>query len=251
MANINVEKLIAILKGIGVNMSAREATSASVSQAAQRLGIQLNDEDKAALESVVKSLRSSSRSTASPGMVGLQMNILHIPEYNTPAGKRRPGKTGESVVQATDERVPDAKLPPWGKMNEGLQADIDPPIPLDWLNMDGSEPTYADWSVWLTKLADEIGRLIWPQYEPDSASWTNAAVGDLINADFALLDKLHPNLGLPIAGLLPTTVQHLDFFIQEDNRNIRFGTGYEAYDNRLPQGCFRLPDHRFDCGHRG
>jgi hypothetical protein len=226
MSNIRIESWITILRKMGVEMALKEPLNSPV-EAAESLGIVLDDEDKEILETIAQSLRRGDGLTSIQSDVSVRMNILHIPEFATPAGKRRPGKTGGVAPHSQHAHVDKGKFPPWGYMDENLLADIDPPIPLDWELENGNDPTYEQWKAWVNDLVADIRSLIWPQ--------TIATVDSLLDADFALLQALHPSMGLPINSALPTTVQHYDFFAQEDDPNIAFGKGYEAYDDTLPK----------------
>jgi hypothetical protein len=145
---------------------------------------------------------------------------------------------GARGAQETKRTAIAVELPPWGELDAALWADLMPPIPLDWRVRDGTEPTKHDWCKWLKDIAKDIGELIWPIYKP--GAWTNATVGPILDADFALLSQLRHYIGFPIDGLDPTTVQHRDFFEQEDNSSIAFGTGYDRYDPTLPSHIIQL-----------
>jgi hypothetical protein len=164
-----------------------------------------------------------------------QPRVFRIAPFATPVEKRRPGKygvdgaRGAREIRRTEVAV---ELPPWGEIDDALWADIMPPIPLDWRVRDGTEPTKQDWCNWLKDIAKDIGKLIWPIYAP--GAWTPATVGPILDADFELLARLRHYIGFPIDSVNPTTVQHRDFFDEEDSRSIAFGTGYERYDPTLP-----------------
>ena len=130
----------------------------------------------------------------------------------------------------------DLQLPPWGLMDNDLLSDIKHRhIPPDWTPPQGGAPNAQNWSDWLKTVIDPISRLLWPIYKPGSADWNTDHVRDLITADFELLGELQPYLDTPIRAAYPTTVTHGDFYTQEDDTNIRLGTGYERYDPELPR----------------
>jgi len=161
------------------------------------------------------------------------MRIDRIAPFTTPQQRRRPGKYGVGGIRAAAKHVVVAgELPPWGQMDDALWADIMPPIPFDWRLKDGVEPSRKDWCEWLKTIAEGIGLLVWPVYAP--GAWTDATVGRMLDADFELLAQLRHYIGFPIEGVNPTIVQHWDFFDDEDDRTIAFGTGYERYDPTLP-----------------
>jgi hypothetical protein len=163
------------------------------------------------------------------------VRLLRIAPFATPGDKRRPGKYGvvDGARRAREIRRTEVavELPPWGELDAALWADLMPPIPLDWRVEDGTEPTKEDWCKWLKDIAKDIGELIWPIYKP--GAWTDATVGPMLEADFTLLRQLRHYNGFPIDSVNPTTVQHREFFDQEDNSSIAFGTGYERYDPTL------------------
>jgi len=227
MSNIRIESWINILRRMGVEVVLKERSPMSPAEAAESLGIVFDDEDRETFERIMQSLWRGDDLTSTQGEISVRMNILHIPEFATPAGKRRPGKTGGVATHSQHAHVDKGKFPPWGYMDENLLADIDPLIPLDWELENGEDPTYAQWMAWVDDLVTHIRTLIWPQ--------TDIILPGLLNADFDLLHALHPSMGLPINSALPTTVQHYDFFAQEDDPNIAFGKGYEAYDDTLPK----------------
>jgi hypothetical protein len=228
MSNISIEAWIALLRKAGVEMVLNAPPRASLEEAARDLGITLDDQDRATFEIIARSLRLGDGGLVETYLDGnVRMNFFHIPEYNTPAGKRRPGKTGGLDIYPEDHANNQGQFPPWGIMDENLLADIDPPIPLDWELDNGQDPTYDQWIDWVKDLVNHIRTLIWPQ--------TDLVLPGLLKADFDLLHALHPSMGLPINSALPTTVQHYDFFAQEDDPNVAFGKGYEAYDDTLPK----------------
>jgi hypothetical protein len=120
-------------------------------------------------------------------------------------------------------------------MDDDLMADIYPLIPLDWELTDGNEPTAGQYGDWVMEVIGDIHSPIWPVYAPGSSTWTQASVGPLLDADFTLLANLRLDMGLPIGAQYPTTVQHGDFFAQEDDLKISFGGGYDRYDPTLPR----------------
>jgi hypothetical protein len=156
------------------------------------------------------------------------VNVEHIHPFTTPQGKRRPGKgsTANPTADHNSYTVFAGELPPWGQLDDALWADIAPPIPLDWRLSDGQ------WWDWVRAVVHDIDTLIWPKYA--QGAWTDARVGRILDADFTLLAELRPCMGLPIDSVFPTIVQHADFFKEEDDSNIGFGTSYRRYDPTLP-----------------
>jgi hypothetical protein len=154
------------------------------------------------------------------------VSVEHIHPFTTPKDKRRPGKWGNAGAEAGSHTVLAGELPPWGQMDDALWADLMPLIPLDWRLSD------SEWWKWLTALVDDIGSLIWPKYAP--GAWSDATVGRILDADFALLKELRHYIGYPIKSVSPTIVQHGDFFKEEDDTNIAFGSSYKHYDPTLP-----------------
>jgi hypothetical protein len=125
--------------------------------------------------------------------------------------------------------------------------------------LSGAEPTIGDYFKWLNEVADEIDELIWPKYIPGSMITLTADMRALLDADFLLLHRLRKYFGYPIEYPghegLPTTVQHCDFFEQEDNVNVAFGSGYDRYDASLSAEIYQnLPTIMTagiaDCGRR-
>src|SRR3569833_1668567 len=126
-------------------------------------------------------------------------------------------------------------LPPWGLMDEALLGDISKrPIPKDWKPTNGSQVSPAKWARWRDDVISEIAAVLWSVFLPDSTAWQSTAVQALVNVDFELLARLHPLILAPIRALNPTTVTHVDFFLDEDDESKLFATGYERYDPRLP-----------------
>jgi hypothetical protein len=161
------------------------------------------------------------------------LSVDRIAPFATPQQRRRPGKYGVGGIRAAAKSIVVAsELPPWGEIDDALWADIMPPIPLDWRLKGGGEPEAKDWCDWIKMIAKGIGLLIWPAYAP--GAWSDATVGRMLDADFDLLAQLRHFIGYPIDSVNPTTVQHWDFFDEEDSRTVAFGTGYERYDPTLP-----------------
>jgi hypothetical protein len=153
----------------------------------------------------------------------------HINQHFIAKVRRRPGKYGEVIAHAGRQGKFDGMLPPWGHMDDSLMAEFPPPIPFDWL------PPVTQWPDWLAEIVAAINTLLWPKYVRGSAGWPAPPLDKLFDADFLLLAALRERLNDPICGVMPTTVQHADYFAEEDDRNIRFGTRYDRYDPTLPR----------------
>jgi hypothetical protein len=196
-----------------------------------------NDRVKAWLDKLREGGAHSS-TTAQEESPWTRVHIEHINQYNTPATKR-PGLPKGTERQSVHQAVHAGELPAWGQMDDALMSGISPVIPLDWKMKDDSEPTLGEYTEWLVEIIKEINSLIWPIFRP--GAWTHATVGSLLAADFSLLANLRWYIGVPISGIYPTTVQHGDFFAQEDDRNVPFGTAYDRYDPTLPPVMACLP----------
>jgi len=168
-------------------------------------------------------------------------NVDSHPQVPIPARRLR-AKKQSAPVQIP---LPEGGLPPWGRMDERLEAKPDfAIIPIDWRVKDGELPTRDDWQVWVDKIVADISWLLWPEYNPsDNSSWRDTRIADLLTADFKLLDDLHDNFELPIPSEHPTQVFHSELFNEEDDGSTPFGTGYDRYDPSLSPRSFQdLPD---------
>jgi hypothetical protein len=238
MSKFSLQDLIALLSEAGVELSARQGSSERIQKAAQRLGIELSPEDLRAVDAI-RGARAESRSPTPEFLV----NILHHPQLNVPSRRHTIGGGGSGAPPGPRQPQPGTGwLPPWGQMEERLLASIDAStVPIDWTPEDHSEPTLSKWKEWVKKIVMTVSTTLWPIYEPGSATW-DASLSKLLDTDFNLLDDLHDNFGLPIDGMYPTTVLHSDFFTEEDNGEIDFGTDYERYDpTLLPHAIQCLP----------
>src|SRR5262249_54485037 len=129
--------------------------------------------------------------------------------------------------------TPPPTLPPWGRMEAKLEAMRKTSVvPIDWQPVDGPV-TMKKWKRWREDLITAIDSMLWPRYHVDKNGWDSNDVAKLLDADFQLLGDLSENLGLPIKGMFPTKFVHGDFFKDEDDGNIAFGSGYERYDPTL------------------
>jgi hypothetical protein len=135
-------------------------------------------------------------------------------------------------------------LPPWGRMNEDFESAVNKhPMPYDWKPLDGSTDVSTAFSAWVEHVVGQIADTLWPAYQPGRDTWNTESIAQLLDTDFRLLAQLHPYLGHPINGAFPTTVTHRDFYAQEDDVKVLFGSGYERYDPLLPlEVRLQLPD---------
>src|SRR5258708_5782916 len=85
------------------------------------------------------------------------MHTEHIPEFFTPAQKRRPGKSGKPVMQAEQPYVVGpGELPGWGKMDDDTLADLLPWIPFDWKVKPDTDPTTEEYAKWIVEVIETI-----------------------------------------------------------------------------------------------
>src|SRR5882757_1085709 len=225
MANVSLKELFALLREAGFELPTEFSTVARVEAAAAKRGIRLHSQDKAALRGLVNSPGTSARAKPAFDMV-----ITTHPQLAIPSRRTRPTNTS-----AAEQRpIPDHGLPPWGRVEERLQALSDTIIPIDWFLHEGQLPGQEEWDSWVDDLVVDIDSLLWPEYDPsDPGVFARPGIKELFDADFAVLDAVHDNLNLPIPALYPTQVFHRDYFDEEDDRNVLFGHGYERYDPTL------------------
>jgi hypothetical protein len=126
-------------------------------------------------------------------------------------------------------------LPPWGRMEERIEKELKKrPIPEAWCSSSGGS-LKDDFTKWRDTLINELAELLWPTYEEEKHCWSRPPPLDLLEADFALLDELHPCLNQPVNGVGTPPTTHRVFFDEEDDVTKIFGLQYERYDPALPQ----------------
>jgi hypothetical protein len=234
MGQVSFRDCVALLSEAGVKFSSGSGLRAAVEAAAQRLDLKLESEDLAGLTDLEDALRLS---TAQKGGFS-RMTICHIPQLEEVPSVPVPSGDGDERARLRYEEVALPTLPPWGRMEEKLEALVNNAIvPIDWTPADGSKVTMTKWKTWRGELIKGIDSMLWPVYEKGGRSWSSPSVAKLLDADFRLLLDLHPNLGLPINALFPTKFVHNDLFKQEDDANIEFGTDYDRYDPTLTPHC--------------
>ena len=127
----------------------------------------------------------------------------------------------------TQTTTTEFRLPPWGKLDEGLiEPGSENKSPAHWQDL-------MDYTTWRAGVIDVIDRLLWPQFDR-RATWESPEVRRLNDVDFVLLHLLHANFRAEISVAHETTVRHAEFFKEEDRDGVAFGAGYERYDPKVP-----------------
>jgi hypothetical protein len=232
MGQISLRDWVALLSEAGVTFSSGAGLRGAAEAAAQRLDVKLEPEDLATLSAMEDEL-----SPGAPRMgTFASWAVCHIPAVEQIPHRPDPGGgDGIHPRMLNKSSAPPLPLPPWGQMDETLETfRIEAVIPIDWMPADGSPPTGKQWGKFIEDLTTGIGSMLWPPYTPgDTSAWSTPAIAKLFEADFKLLGDLHFNLGMPINAYYPTKFVHSDFFKEEDDASIEFGTGYERYDPTL------------------
>jgi hypothetical protein len=236
MSQVSLKDWLALLSEAGVTFSSDNGLRGAVESAAQRLDISLEADDLASLNYLEDALSPSPEPNRDFG----RMVVCHIPQLEEIPTKPIPGGGSHIHGRRASDPVAAMALPPWGRMEEKLEAAVGSAIvPIDWTPPDGSPVTMTKWKQWLAELIKGIDSMLWPVYEKTGTSWGSPRVAKLLDADFQLLSDLHWNLGLPINSRYPTKFVHNDFFLQEDDASIEFGSNYERYDPKLPPHCLK------------
>ena len=232
MGQISLRDWVALLSEAGVTFSSGSGLRGAAEAAAHRLDVKLEPEDLATLSAMEDEL-----SADAPRMGTFSSwAVCHIPAVETIPHRPDPDSGGGIHPQMIHKTsAPPLPLPPWGQMDGTLEESrTDAVIPIDWKPADGSPPTRRQWDKFIVELTTCIGSTLWPPYTPgDTSAWSTPAVAKLFEADFKLLHDLRFNLGMPIKSYYPTKFVHHDFFKEEDDAAIEFGTGYERYDPTL------------------
>jgi hypothetical protein len=118
-------------------------------------------------------------------------------------------------------------------MEERIESELEMrPIPEAWRALTGATAA-VEYIAWRDRLIDELAELLWPTYQ--DSGWSRPPPIQLIDADFSLLQELHPYLNHPVSGLGNPPTPHRVFFDEEDDNSKIFGVQYERYDPALPQ----------------
>jgi hypothetical protein len=234
MAQIGLRDWFALLSEAGVKFSSDSGLRAAVESAARRLDVELAPEDLAGLTYMEDALGPFVRTRDFSRLV-----VCHIPQAEDVPHRDVPDdETTRSVRRGSE--VTEVALSPWGRMEQKLETLISTAeVPIDWKPADGSNVTGKKWRKWRDGLVSVIDTMLWPVYQKGGASWSTPHVAKLFDADFALLLRLGEDLILPIDGFYPSRKVHNDFFKEEDDANIEFGTSYEQYDPTWPAHCLK------------
>jgi hypothetical protein len=237
MAQNSLRDWIAVLSEAGAKIAPVPGLRAAAEAAGRRLELEMQSGDLAMLSDLEDMLNRSPK----PNRDFTRLTVCHIPQLEDVPSAPVPSGEGDGAP----ERQPYARqphdlavlppVPPWGFMatnHETLRKTA--VVPIHWKSTDGSPPTMRTWKAWRAGLIDTIDAMLWPVYKPDRASWCSSAVAKLFEADFQLLAQLHWNLRLPIDARYPTKLVHNDLYMEEDDPNKPFGTGYERHDPTVP-----------------